>query len=482
MELHNIPIVGVVIPERLRQVDEAAVRRLAESMAELGLHTPITVWSEDDSFTELVAGRHRLEAAKLLGWGQIDAYLMEGDANDRLLWEIDENLCRAELTPADVSQHIARRQKAYEDKNGKAKAKGTQAANAKMGRATNNRDANAKLADASPGEVAEKASQSNLTKAFTKDTASKTGRSERSVQRANQRGQNIAQDVFDKIKGTRLDTGAYQDKLAKLDHAAQRERVEHDLAQPPAPRSPKAKPAPAPDPAPEPTPPAPETPAQAPQPDPATTAPAQVPEPAQAASPAPEPVPATPAPAAQGARAVLEACPNATDTDLLEAARYRLGLEGWTVTVKRPSKGQQPSLDDIEIPTPLYDQFFAVIKARVEEDGLVDNYGEGRFVPEDLAAQIVRTILQEIIDGCGPFAGTLGEYYSVPLETGCLSSEGHPIYRSCRVFHWYTRPISHDLPIRWIHAERTKADANRVYTPQSYTMDPPQQEKGGSPK
>lgn len=55
----------------------------------------------------LIAGRHRLEAARRLGWEEIDAYVFEGDERDARLWEIAENLHRAELTVQERADNIA---------------------------------------------------------------------------------------------------------------------------------------------------------------------------------------------------------------------------------------------------------------------------------------------------------------------------------------------------------------------------------------
>ena len=47
---------------------------------------------------------------------------------------------------------------------------------------------------------------------FTADTAAKTGQSERKVQRDAERGDKVAADVLDAVRGTGLDTGANLDK------------------------------------------------------------------------------------------------------------------------------------------------------------------------------------------------------------------------------------------------------------------------------
>lgn len=99
---------GITIPERLRQMDSDRVEALAESMQKIGLQTPITVHTPDDGESVvLIAGRHRLEAALRLGWDYIQAIFVEGTSDDFRLWEIAENLHRAELTVLERSRHIA---------------------------------------------------------------------------------------------------------------------------------------------------------------------------------------------------------------------------------------------------------------------------------------------------------------------------------------------------------------------------------------
>lgn len=98
----------VVSPGR-RDVDHATVKALAESMKQIGLRTPITVLSDAEGrVVTLVAGGHRLAAAKLLGWDEIDCFVIEGDEIDAELWEIAENLHRAELTVLQRDTEIAR--------------------------------------------------------------------------------------------------------------------------------------------------------------------------------------------------------------------------------------------------------------------------------------------------------------------------------------------------------------------------------------
>ena len=97
---------NVKVPEhRARGLDAVAVARLSESMAQIGLQTPITV-RDDGEWPVLVAGLHRLKAAEHLGWEKIEAIYLEGDERDARLWEISENLHRADLSAVERAEHI----------------------------------------------------------------------------------------------------------------------------------------------------------------------------------------------------------------------------------------------------------------------------------------------------------------------------------------------------------------------------------------
>jgi ParB-like chromosome segregation protein Spo0J len=102
-----VKIADIKVNKRLRGVDPAAVTALAESMNRLGQLQPISV-CYSNSNTVLVAGLHRLEAAKRLEWENIEAVFVTGDKIDLELQEIAENLHRAELTVQERSDQIAR--------------------------------------------------------------------------------------------------------------------------------------------------------------------------------------------------------------------------------------------------------------------------------------------------------------------------------------------------------------------------------------
>ena len=100
---------AVDVGDRLRSINPEKVAALAESIDAIGLQQPILVWSPDDDTLDLVAGLHRLEAVKKLGWEEIDCIFVDMNDLDRQLWEIDENLCRADLTDLQRAQHTAKR-------------------------------------------------------------------------------------------------------------------------------------------------------------------------------------------------------------------------------------------------------------------------------------------------------------------------------------------------------------------------------------
>lgn len=112
----TVDIQQVAVPaDRVREKhhDPAA---LADSMAAHGLINPITVRSN----LTLVSGYHRLAAAKLLGWTQIEARITDVDDVSAELMEIDENLARHDLTVWEQSKHIARREEIMREKGERA--------------------------------------------------------------------------------------------------------------------------------------------------------------------------------------------------------------------------------------------------------------------------------------------------------------------------------------------------------------------------
>lgn len=106
----RIPISEIKINSGRRKADPTHVSELSKSIADVGLLNPVTV---DSSYT-LIAGLHRLEAAKLLSWAEVECTVCDIDSIRAELAEIDENVIRRNLTNTEVSGLLARRKKLYE--------------------------------------------------------------------------------------------------------------------------------------------------------------------------------------------------------------------------------------------------------------------------------------------------------------------------------------------------------------------------------
>ena len=91
-----IPTAKIIVGKRRRALDHAKVDFMTESIKANGMLHPISVCAVGDEF-HLVTGEHRLEAAKKLGWRTIEAIKISDAAVE--LWELDENLARANLSP-----------------------------------------------------------------------------------------------------------------------------------------------------------------------------------------------------------------------------------------------------------------------------------------------------------------------------------------------------------------------------------------------
>lgn len=124
-QIHRIRLDLIDVGERLRPVDPDYVALIAASLAERGLDTPIVVSAHGlDGNHQLIAGAHRLAAARSLGWDDIEAIVTEADDLAAQLQEIDENLIRRELSALDRAVFLARRKAIYEALHPEAKRGG----------------------------------------------------------------------------------------------------------------------------------------------------------------------------------------------------------------------------------------------------------------------------------------------------------------------------------------------------------------------
>jgi ParB family transcriptional regulator, chromosome partitioning protein len=127
--LKSIALSQIFIGERARPVDMDHAAAIAASMVDRGLINPITVRPTPAAnggktpYT-LVAGGHRLEAARMNGWDEIDTMVVSTDAAEAQLIEISENLFRNELSALDRGIFVVKFREIYEEKHGKVQQGG----------------------------------------------------------------------------------------------------------------------------------------------------------------------------------------------------------------------------------------------------------------------------------------------------------------------------------------------------------------------
>jgi ParB/Sulfiredoxin domain len=90
------------VPENVRALDDAHVQALAGSIELQGLLVPVVVREVDDGF-ELVAGFHRVAAAKQLGLTDVPVVIrdVETEDADRAVENITSCRCRHDRINAD---------------------------------------------------------------------------------------------------------------------------------------------------------------------------------------------------------------------------------------------------------------------------------------------------------------------------------------------------------------------------------------------
>ena len=195
-----ININNIKINPGRREAMPEDIQRLSESVAEVGMMNPITV---DADYT-LVAGLHRLEAAKLLGWTEVECTVCGLDRLHAELAEIDENVIRTGLSDLELSELLARRKKIYETLHPATIARNL------PGHASNYESSSDKLT----GEE----------KPFSQDTAEKLGVSPRTVERHVQIGENLTAEVKEILRGT--DRKVTKQNLTKLSRLEPEQQME----------------------------------------------------------------------------------------------------------------------------------------------------------------------------------------------------------------------------------------------------------------
>ena len=199
----KIAISEVKINSGRRETSLSGIDELARSISEVGLLNPITV---DPSYT-LIAGLHRLEAAKRLGWTEIECTICNLEGLQAELAEIDENVVRTALSTIEYGELLEYRKEIYESLYPETKAGVSQAVgmNRAIGKHVNDK-------------------MSSTSKSFARDTAEKLGVSVRTVERTMQTMKGLTaetREVFHKFPDYKL-SQSNAAKLSRLDPKKQK--------------------------------------------------------------------------------------------------------------------------------------------------------------------------------------------------------------------------------------------------------------------
>lgn len=114
----TIRVDAITVNPGRRPVNQDKVKKLAESIKTTALINPINITANDI----LIAGVHRLEAVKLLGWEEIEARVLDITGLRAELAEIDENFMRQELSPIEIGELANRRDEILEELGLRAKS------------------------------------------------------------------------------------------------------------------------------------------------------------------------------------------------------------------------------------------------------------------------------------------------------------------------------------------------------------------------
>lgn len=204
--MKQIHIARIRKPPKTRPINDAAIKAIMESFDSAGQISPIIlkhdriVFDRKEEGYLLIAGNHRLEAAKRLGWESIGAEVYDDGHNavHLELIEVDENLCRAELTAAEKAAALKKRKILWESL--KEQHPGGNLVSTRR-----------------PDGTFQKGDEKE--KGFATSTAEVTGMSKQAINEyiriADQLG-----DLLDDIQGTELDSKPKLQELVKLGQEA----------------------------------------------------------------------------------------------------------------------------------------------------------------------------------------------------------------------------------------------------------------------
>ena len=193
-----VPISEIKINAGRREADPEGVQELVDSISKVGLLNPITI----DREHTLIAGLHRLEAAKLLDWTEIECTISSLEGLLVELAEVDENVVRKGLSAVEYSDLLLRRKEIYETLHPETKNGG----------------------DRKSEKIRIAKCNSDFAKPFIQDTAEKLGVHPATVARQIQTAKNLTSEAKDIIRdtGTKI-TKKDALKLSRLEPEQQRD-------------------------------------------------------------------------------------------------------------------------------------------------------------------------------------------------------------------------------------------------------------------
>ena len=199
----KVKISDIKVNQGRRGVLYNDVEELALSILDVGLLNPITLTGD---YT-LIAGLHRLEAVKLLGWTEVECTITDLEGLSAELAELDENFARANLSPLEMGDLLKRRKDIYEELYPETKAGTAQAIG--MNKAKGN-NVNCNL--------------QSTRKSFIEDTATVTGSHPSTIARHIKVASELAPEAKEILRGAKKPVSSSTlKKISKLPPSQQEE-------------------------------------------------------------------------------------------------------------------------------------------------------------------------------------------------------------------------------------------------------------------
>lgn len=86
-----------------REIDEDALRELADSIAQIGIVQPITLRQMDDGTYQIISGERRWRASQLAGLTSIPAYILKASDENVSVMALVENIQREDLNAMEIA-------------------------------------------------------------------------------------------------------------------------------------------------------------------------------------------------------------------------------------------------------------------------------------------------------------------------------------------------------------------------------------------